>query len=661
MKRYATRVVVLLVFCFAFCFARRVSARDIYVYANGKAVDFAGVPPRVINNRVMVPVRGVAETLGVSVEWDAAERTVTLTKEDKVAILQIDGSSMKYGGETIEFDSPAIVIDSRTLIPVRAFEPAFDCSITWNDAENAVFILTNPEPIPTGDAPQSTEPPATAFTPTPTTSASPTTTTTFAPSRITTTTSAPSRTPTTTSASRITTTTSAPSRTTTTTSSVTPRTPTTTSAPSPTTTTTSASRTTTTTSAPPTDTPISGIAKADSYSVYSQNRVSLSFSRWKTVPISFLVGNADGTKTVVVAKDGKIGVQTYKEEGGTLKLTGNKTINYELPIFGGFLAAENNFYIAFGQTNETEDDGKETIKIVKYDLGFNKVSEIAITGAQIRSTIPFEAGKGAMALGGGVLTFHTTRERYKSTDGLNHQSQLTLLIDAANMTLLNPVGDFQDNHVSHSFDQYVITDGSERVLLDHGDAYPRAIVLHKSQGTGYAAVELFKIPGAVGANATGVSIGGFSQGPNNYLAVYNSINHSLATDYDSYKVGGVINEQRDVYAVFVPKSDLSETAVKNILIEKYTGTDKGASIPKLVKIEENKFAVLWEEFEIKNTRPGNSLGVKYLFIDDAGNKLTEPISIPEYVLSECEPVVSGQSIVWYSDFNNDRVFYKINL
>jgi hypothetical protein len=581
MKKNALIAVVALL-----CFARKAYARDIAVYVNGERAAFGETSSQIIDGRLMLPARGLAEILGVSLEWNQEEKTVALTIEDTTAILRIDGAVMQLrsqkGAEEITLDSPPILADSRALIPVRALERAFGYAVTWADEESAVFIDSAPPPPP------------------------PTSTPTPAPTR------------------------SEPA---------------------------------------PTAEPSTGTIKADSYSAYLQNRVSLTFPRWSDVPGSYLANGSDGSKTVIVAKDGKISAQTYKETGAAYELTSDKTVNYELPLFGGFLAAENNYFAAFGQSNELENDAKETIKIVKYDLSFNKISEVSITGAQIRTAIPFEAGRGAMATDGKILVFHTTRERYKSSDGLNHQSQLTLIIDAANMTLMNNVTDFQDNHVSHSFDQRVLIENGELVLLDLGDAYPRALALHKSSGDGYETLELLKIPGPVGANATGVSAGGLSSGPTNYLVVYNSIEHSMATGYDSNKVDGVLNEQRDVYAVFVPKNNLKEEAVKTVLLEKYTGTAKGGSIPKLLKVEENKFAVIWEEFEISAAKnpsglSGSAAGarrVKYLFIDDAGNILSAPVVLAGYALSECEPVIDGGKIIWHTDFNNDRIFYSINL
>ena len=56
-----------------------------------------------------------------------------------------------------------------------------------------------------------------------------------------------------------------------------------------------------------------------------------------------------------------------------------------------------------------------------------------------------------MAEDGDQLVFHTSRERYTTSDGLNHQSQLTLIVDTGAMKVLQPV--VVDNKVTWYVDK----------------------------------------------------------------------------------------------------------------------------------------------------------------------------------------------------------------
>ncbi|WP_419885772.1 hypothetical protein [Paenibacillus sp. B-A-8] len=380
------------------------------------------------------------------------------------------------------------------------------------------------------------------------------------------------------------------------------------------------------------------------------NAVSSYFPRWKSTVSSYLVKNNDGTVSVLEAKK-EVTIESYNEK---FELTGNKSIPLELPIFGGFYSGENYNYIAFGQENREENDSKEVIRIVRYDKSFDSVS---IKGGESYTVSPFDAGSGSMAEAGDTLVFHTSRTRYTTEDKLNHQSQLTIIVNTKTMTVTNDLGRFQKNHVSHSFDQYVLFDGATHVLVDHGDAYPRSIVLNKGDGTSYNEVDLFNIPGKIGANATGVSIGGFEMSSANYIVAMNTIDHSLVKDYTSYEMVGLEKDQRDIVLSVLPKASLSSSSVNHITLAKYVGTTKIASIPQLVKITDDKLMVLWQEFDMEN-HPGD---LKYVLINGEGAATGSIQTIKNFTLSECSPMVSGDKIVWYANNKGSRVFYSIPL
>lgn len=160
-----------------------------------------------------------------------------------------------------------------------------------------------------------------------------------------------------------------------------------------------------------------------------------------------------------------------------------------------------------------ENDNKEVIRIVRYDKNFNRIDSVSIRGGESFTAAPFCSASGRISEKDNELVFHTSRLRYLTGDGLNHQSQLTIIINKSTMTVINNLGQFQSNHVSHSFDQYIEFDGDDQVLIDHGDGSPRSIVLHKESGTTYEEVDLFKINFGTkyGDNFTGVRTRNFNQ------------------------------------------------------------------------------------------------------------------------------------------------------
>jgi len=112
---------------------------DIRVIYNGKDLSFE-VPPQIINDRTMVPLRAVFEEMGASVEWDGSTQTVTATKDGTVVVLTIDNTSPTVNGQVVTIDQPGIIVDGRTLAPLRFVAEAFGGIVEWDDASQTATI-----------------------------------------------------------------------------------------------------------------------------------------------------------------------------------------------------------------------------------------------------------------------------------------------------------------------------------------------------------------------------------------------------------------------------------------------------------------------------------------------------------------------------------------
>lgn len=388
---------------------------------------------------------------------------------------------------------------------------------------------------------------------------------------------------------------------------------------------------------------------------------AVSTERWSHLYKSYLYedggilyaveGEPSGTENMLA-------VDAYDPE--TFALLRSGKILMELDTFGGFFAGKDYNYAVFGRDNTEEDDQKEVIRIVKYGKDFTRLEAASIAGGECFTIRPFEAGSLRMAENGGELVIHTARQRYTTEDGLNHQSQLTIRLDTGSMRVKNDLGRFQENHVSHSFNQFVLFDGGKLVLLDHGDAYPRSIVLSRLNGNKYDTTDLLKIPGDVGANCTGVTVGGFEASGSCYLAAINTVDHSKVTAYDSFNMAGLDRDERDVVLLAYPKSGSGK--VQTVKLTDYAGKGKLGSTPYLVKLSEDRFLVIWEEFAYGASYGTTSQGVRYVEVDGAGKTLTDVQSLPNARLSaDCQPVSLDGAVVWYLNVKAGRMFYRVDV
>ena len=112
----------------------------ITVNVDGEEVVFPDQKPILENDRTLVPLRAIFEALGASVEWDDPTQTVTATKGDITISLQIGSTDLFVNGTAKVIDVPAKLLNSRTLVPVRAISEAFGCTVDWDDATQTVII-----------------------------------------------------------------------------------------------------------------------------------------------------------------------------------------------------------------------------------------------------------------------------------------------------------------------------------------------------------------------------------------------------------------------------------------------------------------------------------------------------------------------------------------
>lgn len=120
------------------------SAEQVQVAVNGQYVPFPDERPYVdaLSNRTMVPVRFVAEKLGLRVEWNEPSQQVRLTKKDQILILYIGQKRVQVNGQDVTFDSPAVIKNNRTMIPLRFISETFDAQIDWIAERNLVVVTT---------------------------------------------------------------------------------------------------------------------------------------------------------------------------------------------------------------------------------------------------------------------------------------------------------------------------------------------------------------------------------------------------------------------------------------------------------------------------------------------------------------------------------------
>ena len=134
--------IISLIIIFIIAFSAGVFAEsDIKVNLDGHTLSF-DQPAVIVEGRTLVPVRKIFEELGAKVDWNEKTQTVLSNAENLKVELKINDNIMLVNGEEKILDVPAQIINSRTLVPARAVAEAFGCFVDWNAENKTVIIKT---------------------------------------------------------------------------------------------------------------------------------------------------------------------------------------------------------------------------------------------------------------------------------------------------------------------------------------------------------------------------------------------------------------------------------------------------------------------------------------------------------------------------------------
>ena len=117
---------------------------NINVYYEGELLVF-DVEPQIINNFTMVPARTIFEAMGAKVKWDEEIQTVTVKKKKKSISMTIGGQITNQDGEVINTETVPVVLNDRTLVPVRLISEFLGAQVEWNENTNTIYITEKEE------------------------------------------------------------------------------------------------------------------------------------------------------------------------------------------------------------------------------------------------------------------------------------------------------------------------------------------------------------------------------------------------------------------------------------------------------------------------------------------------------------------------------------
>jgi hypothetical protein len=103
------------------------------------------VKPQIISGRTLVPMRFTFESMGLDIEWKAEEQVITGSTDTFTIIFKV-GSRRVFLGDGNErvLDVPPQIIENRTLIPLRFLSESLGYNVSWNGDSNVILISKEP-------------------------------------------------------------------------------------------------------------------------------------------------------------------------------------------------------------------------------------------------------------------------------------------------------------------------------------------------------------------------------------------------------------------------------------------------------------------------------------------------------------------------------------
>ena len=97
-------------------------------------------PPVIKEGRTLIPVRAISEGMGAEVGWNAEEKIVTITKDDKVIVFNLTENKVFVDEAEVIIDVPAKVMNNRTMVPLRFIAEQLGLNVEYDEEMQTIVI-----------------------------------------------------------------------------------------------------------------------------------------------------------------------------------------------------------------------------------------------------------------------------------------------------------------------------------------------------------------------------------------------------------------------------------------------------------------------------------------------------------------------------------------
>lgn len=114
----------------------------IALYIDGELIITTVMPPIQFEGAVVVPAREVFSKMGATVEWRASEQSVYVHDEYNLIVLKINSQEAWVNQTTKSLMMPAKLINDKVMVPIRFISETLGYHVKWVQSERAIYIET---------------------------------------------------------------------------------------------------------------------------------------------------------------------------------------------------------------------------------------------------------------------------------------------------------------------------------------------------------------------------------------------------------------------------------------------------------------------------------------------------------------------------------------
>ncbi len=119
------------------------AAQQITVNVDGQPTTFRDTQPMMIDNSVYVPMRGVFEQMGATVNWDPSQDVVTGERGRHHIVIHPQKRSAMVDNRAVEMGGRARIIGGSLMVPLRFMSESLGAHVDWDDSTQTVNIRSD--------------------------------------------------------------------------------------------------------------------------------------------------------------------------------------------------------------------------------------------------------------------------------------------------------------------------------------------------------------------------------------------------------------------------------------------------------------------------------------------------------------------------------------